>query len=81
MTNNQHKPAAIESYRRRREDVARLLDILDQELAKHAGLAESAPGDWRYPGTMDFIRSSLLGIVEGLSGIERDRIEETLAEV
>lgn len=80
MTTNKPQPTAHETYQAHRNDVARLLDILDMELTKHAERAAAAPNDWRYPGTMDFIRSSLIGIVEGLSGIERERIEETLRE-
>ena len=80
MTTNKPQPTAHETYKARYRDVYRLIDILDLELGKHAKRAADYPNDWRYPGTMDFIRSSLLGIVEGLSGIGRDRIEETLRE-
>ena len=74
------KPSAIETYRQRREDVARLLDILDMELMKFGERAEAAPQDWGFAGSMDYVRSTLIDLVEGLSGIERTRIEETLAE-
>jgi hypothetical protein len=74
------KPSAIETYRQRREDVARLLDILDMELTKLGERARAAPKDWGFAGSMDHVRSTLIGLVEGLSGIERSYIEETLAE-
>ena len=46
------KPTAIETYRQRREDIARLLDILDMELAKFGERAEAEPKDWGFAGTM-----------------------------
>jgi hypothetical protein len=74
------KPTAIETYRQRREDIARLLDILDMELARFGERAEAEPKDWGFAGTMGHVRSELIDLVEHLSGIERERIEETLAE-
>lgn len=71
---------AIETYRKRRGDVARLLDILDMELEKFGERAEAKPADWGFAGTMDYVRSTIIDLVEGLSGIERKLIEETLAE-
>lgn len=78
--NNNPKPTAIETYRKRRGDVARLLDILDMELDKFSASAEAEPANWSPAGTMDFVRTSLIDLVEGLSGIDRELIEETLAE-
>lgn len=78
--NNNPKPTAIETYRKRRGDVARLLDILSMELDKFSDRAEAEPKNWSPAGTMDFVRSSLIDLVEGLSGIDRELIEETLAE-
>ena len=82
MTNENANPkrSAIEAYRQRRADVARLLDFLDMELEKFGERAEAKPKDWGFAGTMDHVRNTLIDLVEGLSGIERARIEETLAE-
>jgi hypothetical protein len=74
------KPTAIEAYRKSREDVARLLDILDMELTRFGERAEAAPTDWGFAGSMAQVRSTLTDAVESISGIERARIEETLAE-
>ena len=74
------KPTAIETYRMRRSDVARLLDILDMELDKLTQRAEAEPANWGFAGTMGFVRTSLIDLVEGISGIERQLIEDMLAE-
>jgi len=74
------KQTAIETYRRKREDVARLLDILGMELDKLGQRAEADPANRGYAGSLIEVRSTLIDAVESLSGIERARIEETLAE-
>ena len=74
------KPTAIEAYRKHREDVARLLDILDMELANLGERANADPRNHGFTGTIANVRRVLIDAVEGLSGIERARIEETLAE-
>ena len=74
------KPTAIEAYRKHREDVARLLDILDMELERFGERAEAVPKDWGFAGSIAQVRSTLIDTVESISGIERSRIEETLAE-
>ncbi len=79
-TQDNTKPIAIEAYRKNREDVARLLDILDMELTRFGERAEAAPSDWGFAGSMTQVRSMLVDAVEYLSGIDRAQIEETLAE-
>lgn len=74
------RPTAIETYRARRADVARLLDWLGMELDKHGRRADANPTDWGYAGDIGKVRSDLIDLLEGLSGIERDRIEQTLRE-
>lgn len=78
--NNNRKQTAIETYHRKREDVARLLDILGMELDKLGQRAEANPTHWGFAGSLIELRSTLIDAVENLSGIERARIEETLAE-
>ncbi|MCC7291480.1 MAG: hypothetical protein IT449_05395 [Phycisphaerales bacterium] len=81
MTANETKRTAIETYTARRADVVRLLDVLDMELTKYDERAK-AKGDkcWDQAGTMDYVRSTLIDLVEGLSGIERGEIERFLSE-
>ena len=79
MTTNA-KPTALETYRAHRAEVARLLDWLGMELDKLGQKAEAEPANWEYAGTMGHVRTSLVDMLEGLSGIERECIEETLRE-
>ena len=79
-TQDNPKPIAIETYRNRREDVARLLDFLDMELTRFGERAEAAPSDWGFAGSMTQVRNMLVDAVECLSGVERAFIEETLSE-
>jgi len=80
MTTNHAKPTAAKTYAVRRADVARLLDVLEQELAKYDQRAAAEPKNWGFPGTLDYVRSTLIDLVEGLSGIERAEIERFLTE-
>lgn len=80
MTTNHVKRTAAETYAARRADVARLLDVLEQELGKYDQRAAARPNDWGFPGTLDYVRSTLIDLVEGLSGVERSEIERFLAE-
>lgn len=58
----------------RREDIARLVDILGMELAKLP-----AP-TWGMAGTLGMVRSMLVEAVASISGVEMDRIEEMLVD-
>ncbi len=79
MTTNA-KPTALETYQARRADVARLLDWLGMELDRFGERAEAEPTNWGYAGTMGHVRTSLIDLLESLSGIESECIEETLRE-
>ncbi|GMU38249.1 MAG: hypothetical protein KJ057_09725 [Phycisphaerae bacterium] len=80
MTTNETKKTAIETYNARRADVARLLDVLEMELGKYDKRAKAEPKRWDYAGTMDYIRTTLIDLVEGLSKVEREEIERFLSE-
>ncbi len=77
---NDPQTTASETYRTRREDVARLLDWLGMELEKADQAAAAAPRDWSIAGSMGRIRNDLIDLLESVSGIERELIEETLDE-
>ena len=65
------KPTALETYRTRRADVARLLDRLGMVLDKYDERAETEPTtSWGYAGTMGHVRTSLIDLLEGLSVFE-----------
>ena len=80
MTTNETHKTAIEAYTARRADIARLIDVLEMELGKYDERAQAEPQRWDFPGTLDSVRTTLIDLVEGLSGIERDAIEEFLSE-
>lgn len=71
---------AIETYTARRADVARLLDVIEMELTQYDERAQAQPQRWDFAGTLDYVRTTLIDLVEGLSGIERDEIERFLSE-
>lgn len=75
-----NEPTSAEAYAARRSDIARLIDVLEMELEKYDANAAAEPKRWDYAGTLGHVRSTLIDMVESLSGHERDRIEEFLAE-
>jgi hypothetical protein len=77
---NQPEPTAPEAYAQRRADIARLLDVLDMELDKHADAARRDPANWGPPGDLAKVRSDLIDMVAFISGMQRDAVEGFLAE-
>ena len=71
---------ASQAYAKRRSDIARLLDVLQMELDAHAKRAALADTHWGYPGDLGRIREGLIELVMSMSGMERERIEDFLAE-
>ena len=79
-TGPESRQTAAEAYAQRRGDIARLLDVLDMELARHAEAAQAKPADWGFAGSLGKVRSDLIDAVAFLSGRERDDVEAFLAE-
>ncbi len=73
-------PKALETYQANRADIARLIDWLQMELDKSDEQAKADPLNWGHAGAMGQVRSNLIDTLEFISGIERERIEETLGE-
>ena len=71
---------ASQAYAKRRSDIARLLDVLQMELDAHAKRAALADTHWGYPGDLGRIREGLIELVMSMSGMERERIEDFLAD-
>jgi uncharacterized alpha-E superfamily protein len=73
---------AAERYAARRNDIARLLDVLQMELDRHAEEAKADPKDWGRTGDLDLVRHNLIDIVAFISGaeMEREDVERFLAE-
>lgn len=71
---------ASQAYAKRRSDIARLIDVLQMELDAHAKRAALADKHWGYPGDLGRIREGMIELVMSMSGMERERIEDFLAE-
>ena len=72
------QPTAAETYAARRNDIARLLDVLQMELDKHAENANAKPRDWGFAGDLNMVRSNLIEMVAGMSKMTPAEIEAFL---
>ena len=77
---NQPRQTAAEAYAAARSDIARLLDVLDMELAKHETRAKADARDWGFAGDLQKVRSDLIDTVAFASGMEREAVEGFLAD-
>lgn len=77
---NKPEPTAAETYAARRNDIARLLDVLQMELDKHDEQAKADPTNWGITGNLGKVRSDLIDLVGFLSGMDREDVERFLAE-
>jgi hypothetical protein len=69
---------AAETYAARRNDIARLLDVLEMELDKHDERAKADPRTWGLPGNLGKVRSDLIDLVGFMSGMDRAHVEAFL---
>ena len=74
------EPTAAETYAARRNDIARLMDVLQMELDKHAEGAKADPTNWGITGNLGKVRSDLMDTVAFLSGMDREDVDRFLAE-
>lgn len=76
------KATAAETYAKRRSDIARLLDVLQMELDRHAEETKDDPKNWGRAADLDLVRHNLIDIVAFISGaeMEREDVERFLAE-
>jgi hypothetical protein len=74
------EPTAAQMYAARRNDIARLIDVLAMELDKHDEQAKADPTNWGITGNLGKVRSDLIDVVGFLSGMEREDVESFLAE-
>ena len=77
-TTKKPEPTAPEAYAQRRNDIARLLDVLDMELTKHAEGAKADPANWGRVGDLGHVRGDLINLVAFLSGMETEEVERFL---
>ena len=71
---------AGDAYQARANDIARLVDVLQMELDKHATAAKADAKNWGRAGDLGKVRSALIDLVGFLSGNDRQAIEDFLAE-
>ena len=72
------EPTAAETYAARRNDIARLMDVLQMELDKHAEATNSDPRNWGRTGDLGKVRSDLIDLVGFMSGMDREQVEAFL---
>jgi len=70
---------ARDAYQARTNDIARLMDVLQMELDKHADAAK-AVACWGKVGDLGKVRSDLIDLVAFMSSVDREQIENFLAE-
>ena len=74
------EPTAPETYAARANDIARLIDVLQMELEKHADAAKGDPKYWGRLGDLGKVRSDLIDTVGFMSGMDRETVERFLAD-
>ena len=74
------EPTAAETYAARRNDIARLMDVLQMELDTHAEGAKADPRNWGFAGSLGKVRSDLIDLVGFLSNMDREHVEAFLAD-
>ena len=72
------EPTAAEAYAARRNDIARLMDVMQMELDKHAEGAKADPRNWGFAGSLGKVRSDLVDLVGFLSNMDPENVEAFL---
>ena len=72
------EPTAAEAYAARRNDIARLMDVMQMELDKHAEGAKADPRNWGFAGSLGKVRSDLIDLVGFLSNMDPENVEAFL---
>lgn len=76
--NAKPEPTAAEMYAARRNDIARLMDVLQMELDKHAEGAKADPRNWGFAESLGKVRSDLIDLVGFLSNMDPEHVEAFL---
>jgi hypothetical protein len=79
-TTNSKKPelTAAQTYAARQNDIARLMDVLQMELDKHAEGAKADPRNWGFAGSLGKVRRDLIDLVGFLSNMDPEHVEAFL---
>lgn len=72
------EPTSSEAYAARRNDIARLMDVLQMELDKHDAAAKDSPRDWGFAGSLGKVREDLKNTVAFLSNMDPEQVEAFL---
>ena len=72
------EPTAAEVYAARRNDIARLMDVMQMELDKHAEGAKADPRNWGFAGSLGKVRRDLIDLVGFLSNMDPEHVEAFL---
>ena len=76
--NNAHETNARDAYQARQIDIARLIDVLQMELDKHADAAKADAKCWGNVGDLGKVRSDLIDLVGFLSNMDPENVEAFL---
>ncbi len=76
----QPEPTAAETFAKHAADIARLMDVLQMELDKHAEGAKADPRNWGFAGSLGKVRSDLINTVGFLSNMDPEEVEAFLAD-
>jgi hypothetical protein len=80
MTPRHDHRTAETAYDAARNDIARLLDVLQMELDAHAVRFRGDPRNWGYAGSVQKLRSDLIDAVAFIASMERTEVERFLDE-
>ncbi len=72
------QPTAAEAYAARRNDVARLLDVLRMHIDINDRGHAAAPGDWGLVGNLSKARGDLVNLVGFMAHMDPEHVEEFL---
>ena len=72
------EPTAAQTYAARQNDIARLMDVLQMELDKHAEGAKADPRNWGFAGSLGKVRRDLIDLVGFLSNMDPEHVEAFL---
>ena len=72
------EPTAAQTYAARQNDIARLMDVLQMELDKHAEGAKADPRNWGFAGSLGKVRCDLIDLVGFLSNMDPEHVEAFL---
>jgi hypothetical protein len=83
MTNRKNtkpEPTAAEVYATRRNDVARLLDVLSMHLDINDKEHAAAPGNWGFVGNLNKVRADLVNLVGFMANMDPEHVEDFLKD-